>query len=101
MSYRLDELLKSADAFVPRHLSLTQADREAMLATCGLDSLESLIDQTVPDAIRLSTELDLAEPQGERVVVERMRRYADKNRVLISMIGQGYSSVTLSTVRCG
>jgi glycine dehydrogenase len=98
MSYRLDELLKSADAFVPRHLSLTQADREAMLATCGLDSLESLIDQTVPDSIRLSDELELAPPQGERVVVERMRAYAEKNRVLILMIGQGYSDTVTPPV---
>ena len=91
MSYQLDELLRSADAFVPRHLSLTPADREAMLATCDVQSQSALVEQTVPSAILLSSELALDAPQGERFILERMKAYAQKNRVMVSMIGQGYS----------
>ncbi|MGB0646034.1 MAG: aminomethyl-transferring glycine dehydrogenase [Bradymonadia bacterium] len=91
MSYQLDELLRSADAFLPRHLSLTTADREVMLAACGAQSQSALVEQTVPSSILLSSELALEAPQGERVILERMRAYAQKNRVMVSMIGQGYS----------
>ena len=70
MSYQLDELLRSADAFVPRHLSLTPADREAMLATCDVQSQSALVEQTVPSAILLSSELALDAPQGERFILD-------------------------------
>ena len=56
----------------------------------GASSLEELISETVPKAIRQETPLDFGRPLSERGVLDRMRTTADKNRVLTSLIGQGY-----------
>ena len=91
MGYRLNELLETANAFESRHLSLTEADRQAMLSACGLDCQEQLVGETVPASIRLSEPLQIEGPFGEREVIDHLRSFAEKNQVMTSMIGQGYS----------
>ena len=61
-----------------------------MLRIVGAPSLESLISEAVPKAIRQEAPLDFGRPLSERGVLDRMRATADKNRVLTSLIGQGY-----------
>ncbi len=39
--------------FVNRHISMNEADTQAMLEKVGASSMEELIGQTIPDAIRL------------------------------------------------
>ena len=60
-----------------------------MLAAVGVPSLEALIDQTVPAMIRQSTPLGWA-PLSEQDLLARMRSVAKRNRVMTSLIGQGY-----------
>ena len=91
MGYQLNDLLKTANAFAPRHLSLTAADRSEMLARCGLESLTQLINQTVPQSIQMNSDLQLPSPLGESEAINHLRSMARKNQVLTSMIGQGYS----------
>jgi Glycine cleavage system P-protein len=49
-----------------------------------------LIDETVPKDIRLGKALDFDRPLSERGALDRLRETANKNRVLTSLIGQGY-----------
>jgi len=62
-----------------------------MLAELGLDSLEQLIHQTIPDGIRSASELDLGPERGERDLLGELRASFGQNRVLRSFIGLGYS----------
>ena len=55
-------LMPSAPAFAPRHLGPSASEQAAMLETLGVKSLDELIDQVVPEAIRQRTELNLPQP---------------------------------------
>jgi len=53
------ELLQPLDQFVQRHLGPRTAEIEQMLETIGASSLDALIDETVPAAIRMAGQLNL------------------------------------------
>ncbi len=61
-----------------------------MLGTLGLSSLDALVAETVPDAIRLTKALDLPAPRGEHEVLGALRARASRNQVFRSFIGMGY-----------
>ena len=82
--------MPTAPAFAPRHLGPSEKEQQAMLATLGLSSLEQLIDQVVPEAIRQREELNLPAPLTEEQALRRMRQIMDRNKVLRSFIGLGY-----------
>jgi glycine dehydrogenase len=73
-----------------RHIGPSPAEIEAMLAVVGAKSLDALIDETVPAEIRQAEPLDWGKALSEQGVLHRLRQVAGKNRVLTSLIGQGY-----------
>jgi len=73
-----------------RHIGPSPAEMDAMLETVGAASLDALIDETVPESIRQKEPLAWGRAKSEREVLEHMRITAAKNRVLTSLIGQGY-----------
>ena len=73
-----------------RHIGPSPEEMQAMLAEIGAPSLDALIDQTVPKAIRQAEPLDFGDPLSESELLAKMREVADKNQVLTSLIGQGY-----------
>lgn len=73
-----------------RHIGPSPAEIDDMLKTVGVDSLDQLIDQTVPENIRQKEPLDFGPALSERELLWRMRQVAKKNVVVSSMIGQGY-----------
>ena len=78
-----------------RHIGPSPSEMSEMLAALGVDSLDQLIDQTVPEAIRQKEPLDFGKALSERELLHHMRQVAAKNQVLVSLIGQGYhGSVT-------
>jgi glycine dehydrogenase len=77
-------------SFVERHVGPNDEELREMLRQIGHGSLESLIDATVPEAIRLHAKLDLPEPESEFEVLRKFREIALKNRVAKSYIGLGY-----------
>ncbi len=91
-------LLQPADAFVRRHLGPRPADIDQMLSVIGVASLDELIDQTVPAAIRLRQPLALPAPRGEAEVLAELRSMAAKNLTFRSYIGMGYSGTTTPPV---
>jgi glycine cleavage system P protein (glycine dehydrogenase) subunit 1 len=61
-----------------RYLSLTDADREEMLAAIGVDSTGELFEQ-IPAGVRLGRELDLEPPLSEQELVEHLSELAARN----------------------
>ncbi len=72
-----------------RHIGPSPAEMDAMLAVVGVPTLDALIDETVPASIRQTTALTWA-PLAEHELLARMETVAKKNRVMTSLIGQGY-----------
>jgi glycine dehydrogenase len=72
-----------------RHIGPSPAEMDEMLKAVGVASLDQLIEQTVPASIRQTAPLTWA-PLTEHELLAKMREVAAKNRVMTSLIGQGY-----------
>jgi glycine dehydrogenase len=83
--------LEQRDEFIARHIGPCPSEIAAMLATIGASSLDQLIDQTVPAAIRLPAPLALAGARTENEALGALKAIAGKNRVNKSLIGMGYA----------
>ncbi len=78
-----------------RHIGPSPAEMEEMLKVVGVSSLDELIDQTVPKSLRQSEPLDFGKPKSEGELLFFLGQVAKKNKVLTSLIGQGfYGTVT-------
>ncbi|WP_163847221.1 aminomethyl-transferring glycine dehydrogenase [Pseudooceanicola aestuarii] len=73
-----------------RHIGPSPEEMAQMLEAVGADSLEALIDDTVPQAIRQQAALDFGAALSEKELLEKLRGVARKNKVMTSLIGQGY-----------
>ncbi|MDR1370292.1 MAG: aminomethyl-transferring glycine dehydrogenase, partial [Dysgonamonadaceae bacterium] len=83
------------DAFVNRHIGINDADMKEMLAKIKAAGLEQLIEETIPQNIRLKEELDLPFAMTEREYSEHITELASKNEIFTSYIGMGwYDTVT-------
>jgi glycine dehydrogenase len=90
MTSAAGRFLAEPQPFVTRHIGPREADVEEMLRAIGCESLDDLVDQTVPDAIRLRRSLRLPAPRSEFEVLSDLRAMASKNKVFRSFLGQGY-----------
>ncbi|MEM7111513.1 MAG: aminomethyl-transferring glycine dehydrogenase [Chloroflexota bacterium] len=84
-------LLAPRDSFARRHNGPSPSDVAYMLESLELDSLNQLVDLTVPASIRLNRQLNIPSAQGETAVLADMRQLAEQNQVHRSYIGMGYS----------
>ncbi|MBB6133547.1 glycine dehydrogenase [Massilia aurea] len=85
--------LEARDSFIPRHIGPSDADQAAMLSALGYETRAALIDAVVPANIRRKDKIDLgqfAEPRTEEEALATLKGLASKNKVLKSLIGQGY-----------
>lgn len=78
-----------------RHIGPSAAEIADMLAVVGAPTLHALIDETVPAAIRQKQRIDFGKSLSERRALDRLRATANKNRLLTSLIGQGYHGTTM------
>ena len=79
-----------ADSFVRRHIAPSAHEIDEMLDALGYESLESFIEATVPDQIRLRRPLAIGPGRTEHDVLDELRRMATRNRVYRSYVGLGY-----------
>ncbi|MFQ5958241.1 MAG: aminomethyl-transferring glycine dehydrogenase [Alphaproteobacteria bacterium] len=93
----LDELKMRGD-FIRRHIGPGEEQIAEMLRSLGLESLDELVDKTVPEAIRSREPLELEPPKSERMTLSYLRKMAARNKVFISMIGMGYCGTVLPGV---
>ena len=89
MRAHLDELIDAGE-FTRRHTAPTPDERRRMLEVIGEDSVESLLEHTVPASIRMSASLGLDPPRSPESVLGELRRLADQNISRTSLIGMGY-----------
>jgi glycine dehydrogenase len=73
-----------------RHIGPSPAEMTGMLGVLGLSTLEELIAETVPAAIRQKEPLAIGRGKSEREMLHHLRQVSARNRVLTSLIGQGY-----------
>ncbi len=76
--------------FPQRHIGPNFDDIQQMLEVLGFSHLDSLIDKTVPQSIRLKTKLQLPEAQSEYAALAKLKEIAAKNYICRSYIGMGY-----------
>jgi glycine dehydrogenase len=76
--------------FASRHLGIRPDDQKEMLEKIGLNSLEHLIQQTIPKDIHLKEELDLEPAMTEGQFAEHITDLASKNKCFTSYIGSGW-----------
>jgi len=85
--------LEARDAFIARHIGPDAAEQEAMLSVLGYATRAALIDAIVPANIRNQAALPLGaytQPMPENEALNKLKKIASKNKVLKSLIGQGY-----------
>jgi glycine dehydrogenase len=90
---------KQQNEFSGRHIGPNQAEATAMLKEIGVNSLEALISKTIPDAIRIKSDLDVPSAISEFEYLNELKKIAAKNKVFKSFIGQGYyDTITPSVI---
>ncbi|WP_022961702.1 aminomethyl-transferring glycine dehydrogenase [Halopseudomonas pelagia] len=90
--------LEQTDAFLRRHIGPDAAEQQAMLDTLGVESLDALINQTVPHSILRKDLLNLQAPRSEAEVLGYLKGVASKNEIYTSCIGMGYHGTLTPTV---
>jgi glycine dehydrogenase len=78
------------DKFVDRHIGPGNNDIKKMLDVIGVDSIDQLIEKTIPNSIRLKENLILDNPMTEFELMNHLKELASKNKVFKSYIGLGY-----------
>ncbi|MDP4290089.1 MAG: aminomethyl-transferring glycine dehydrogenase [Bacteroidota bacterium] len=76
--------------FVDRHLGPQPEEVDSMLKKIGVSSIDQLIDETIPAAIRLSKPLDLPNGLNEYEYLQHIKALGAKNKIFKSYIGMGY-----------
>ena len=85
--------LEARDNFIARHIGPDAAEQQQMLDVLGYASRAALIDAIVPPGIRNKSALPLGQffqPMPENEALAKLKGIAGKNKVLKSLIGQGY-----------
>ncbi|MDY3979862.1 MAG: aminomethyl-transferring glycine dehydrogenase [Tidjanibacter sp.] len=78
------------DNFADRHIGVSKHELDEMLKTIGVESVEELVSQVIPQSIRLRRDVQLPEPETEFRFASHIRALADRNLRLRSFIGMGY-----------
>lgn len=77
-------------SFVYRHIGPDEKEKDMMLKTIGVNSVEELINNTVPEKIKIKTGLKLRAPLTESQFLKKLKGIAGKNDIYKSYIGMGY-----------
>ncbi len=92
------KIYEHPDKFVNRHIGVNDSEIKEMLNVIGVDSLDTLIDETVPPQIRLKEKLKLDESVTEYRFIENLKKLSKKNKVFKSYIGMGYNPTRVPSV---
>lgn len=88
----------SKESFAARHNGPGKEQVKEMLRVVGVESVDQLIDETVPKGIRLQKPLGLPEALSEKEYLESIRELAAENKVYDSYIGMGYYDTVMPNV---
>ena len=85
-----DQVAAPTDSFVRRHIGASSSEIQEMLGAIACESLDDMIDKTVPATIKIKQPLQLGEARGEYELLQELKAIASKNQVWRSYIGTGY-----------
>ncbi len=86
------------NAFKLRHIGPREEDQNLMLKAIGVQSMDQLIYETIPDDIRLAKDLHLDDPMSEQEYLVHINELGKKNKVYKTYIGLGYHPTILPAV---
>ncbi|MDP5060588.1 MAG: aminomethyl-transferring glycine dehydrogenase [Maribacter sp.] len=86
------------DVFSLRHIGIREEDLNTMFNTVGVENLEQLISETIPDHIRLKQPLKLDAPMSEHKFLAHTEALSKKNKVFRTYIGLGYHESLIPSV---
>ena len=86
------------DSFALRHIGPREKDLQHMLKTIGVESIEQLLYETLPDTIRLKKPLDLEPAMTEYEYLNHITQLGTKNKMFQSYIGLGYNQAIVPAV---
>ncbi|MBN1637700.1 MAG: glycine dehydrogenase (aminomethyl-transferring), partial [Ignavibacteriales bacterium] len=92
------EKFKVYDSFDKRHIGPNQQEITEMLKTVGVNSVDEMIQKTIPKDIRLNDDLILDSPLTEYEFLNELKSIASKNKIFDSYIGMGYYPAILPSV---
>ncbi len=90
--------LHQQESFERRHHGQRPEELQEMLKTIGVSTVDELIEQTVPAAIRLARPLELPAPKSEFEYLNDLKKVARLNRIYQSYIGTGYYDTIVPNV---
>ena len=76
--------------FANRHIGLSDSDIKTMLEAIGYESLDQLTETVVPKGIIDNEPINLAPAISEEEALEELYSIARENKLVKSLIGQGY-----------
>jgi glycine dehydrogenase len=86
------------ESFSSRHIGPDPTERDQMLQASGAKSLDALMDEAIPQRIRLKKPLNLPAGQSEAAFLADLRELAAENRIFKSYLGLGYSGCNTPSV---
>ncbi len=84
--------------FSLRHIGPRKTDYVKMLSKVGVKTIDALIDQIIPKAIRLKSPLAIQDSFTEYEYLNRVKEIASKNKIYRSFIGMGYYGTNVPSV---
>lgn len=88
----------NTNLFQLRHIGPRDNEKEIMLKTIGVDSIEQLVYETIPDDIRLKSDLELPKALSEYEYLQHINELGAKNKIFKSYIGLGYNEAIMPSV---
>ena len=86
--------------FTRRHIGPNSSDLNKMLSTIGVNSVEQLLKQTIPEKIRLKKDLNIPEGISEMEFLKEIKKLSSLNQKFKTYIGLGYhDSFTPSVIQ--
>ena len=76
--------------FIKRHIGPSDEDQLKMLKELGFNSLDNLIDKTVPENIQFRDELSIGDPNSEYEALRKLKAISKRNQIYSNFIGMGY-----------
>ena len=89
---------QQSNEFISRHNGPQEADTKKMLKKIGAGSLEQLISNTVPPAIRMDGALNIPPAMSEHEYLKHIKDVSLKNKLFKNYIGQGYYDTIVPSV---
>ena len=84
------QITSKGDQFSDRHIGVSPQDHDEMIDKLGINNLDQLIDETIPQDIRMSKDLNIDDALSEFEYLSHIKEIGNKNVVAKNYIGQGY-----------